>query len=69
MRKYSASIIFSFPVETKLRKNAQNEKRYGISGVPAVIVNGKYLVTGSVAGSNERMIQIINFLVAQEMAL
>ena len=60
---------FSFPVETQLRKNAQNEKRYGISGVPAVIVNGKYLVSGSVAGSNERMIQIINFLVAQELAL
>jgi thiol:disulfide interchange protein DsbA len=60
---------FSFPVETQLRKNAQNEKRYGISGVPAVIVNGKYLVSGSLAGSNERMIQIINFLVAQELAL
>ena len=60
---------FSFPVETQLRKNAQNEKRYGISGVPAVIVNGKYLVSGSLAGSNERMIQIINFLVTQELAL
>ena len=58
----------SFPVETLIRKNLQKEKRYGHNGVPAIIVNGKYLVTGSLAGSNERMIQIMNFLVAQELA-
>ena len=59
---------FSFPVETQLRRNGQKEKRYGHNGVPAVIVNGKYLVSASLAGSNERMIQIMNFLVAQELA-
>lgn len=59
---------FSFPVETLLRKNGQKEKRYGHNGVPAVIVNGKYLVTASLAGSNERMIQIMNYLVAVELA-
>jgi thiol:disulfide interchange protein DsbA len=58
----------SFPVETQIRKNMQKEKRYGQRGVPAVIVNGKYLVSASLAGSNERMIQIMNFLVAQELA-
>ena len=60
---------FSFPVETQIRKNVQREKRYGHNGVPAVIVNGKYLVSASQAGSNERMIQIMSFLVAQELAL
>ena len=60
---------FSFPVETQIRKNNQKEKRYGHKGVPAVIVNGKYLVTGSLAGSNERMIEIMNFLVAKELSL
>ena len=59
---------FSFPVETQIRKNIQKEKRYGHSGVPAVIVNGKYLVSASLAGSNERMIEIMNYLVAQELA-
>jgi len=58
---------FSFPVETQIRKNIQKEKRYGHQGVPAVIVNGKYLVSASLAGSNERMIEIINFLVAKEL--
>ena len=59
---------FSFPVETQIRKNVQIEKRYGHRGVPAVIVNGKYLVSASLAGSNERMIQIIDYLVARELA-
>ena len=58
----------SFPVETQIRKNIQKEKRYGHRGVPAVIVNGKYLVSASLAGSNERMIQIMSFLVEQELA-
>jgi thiol:disulfide interchange protein DsbA len=59
---------FSFPVETQIRKNVQKEKLYGHGGVPAVIVNGKYLVSGSLAGSNERMIEIMTFLVAQELS-
>ena len=59
---------FSFPVETQIRKNIQKEKRYGHQGVPAVIVNGKYLISASLAGSNERMIEIMNFLVAKELA-
>lgn len=59
---------FSFPVETQIRKNIQKEKRYGHRGVPAVIVNGKYLVSASLAGSNERMIAIMNYLVERELA-
>jgi len=59
---------FSFPVDTQVRKNMQIEKRYGHNGVPAVVVNGKYLVSASLAGSNERMIEIMNFLVARELA-
>ena len=60
---------YSFPVETQMRRNAQKEKRYGSRGVPYVIVNGKYLVTGSLAGSNEAMIQIIDYLIEKERAL
>lgn len=59
-------LYFSFPVETMLRKNMKKEQRYGHRGVPAVIVNGKYLVSASKAGSNERMIEIMNFLIDQE---
>jgi thiol:disulfide interchange protein DsbA len=58
----------SFAVKTNLNKSVKKEQRYGHDGVPAVVINGKYLVKSSLAGSNERMIQIMNFLVAQELA-
>jgi len=58
----------SFEVDTRIRKNGKKEKRYGNNGVPAVVVNGKYLVSAGKAGSNERMIQIMDFLVGQERA-
>jgi len=58
----------SFPVDTQIRKNSQSEKRYSHNGVPAIIVNGKYLATGSMAGSNDRLIKIINYLVASELS-
>ena len=58
----------SFPVDTLLRKNLKKEGQYGHNGVPAVIVNGKYLTSGSMAGSNERLIQVINFLVNKELS-
>lgn len=59
---------FSFPVETMIRKNINKEKLFGHRGVPAIIVNGKYLVSASQAGSNERMIAIMNYLVSKELA-
>ncbi|MFT5659215.1 MAG: thiol:disulfide interchange protein DsbA [Gammaproteobacteria bacterium] len=58
----------SFPVDTQIRKNTQIEQQYGHNGVPAVIINGKYLASGSMAGSNDRLIKIIDFLVASELA-
>ena len=58
----------SFPVDTEMRKNAKKERKYGHNGVPAVIINGKYQTSGSMAGSNQRLIQVMNFLVAKELA-
>ena len=58
----------SFSVETKLRRAKQMGERYGITGVPAIIVNGKYRVTGSLAGSNENIIKVVDFLVSKESA-
>jgi len=56
----------SFIVDTKMRQAKTMGPRYGITGVPAVVVNGKYLVNGKTAGSHEGMIQVINELIAQE---
>ncbi|PCI07215.1 MAG: disulfide bond formation protein DsbA [Gammaproteobacteria bacterium] len=56
----------SFAVDGMLRKNKRKQDLYQIDGVPSVIVNGKYLVTGSMAGSYDNMIKIMDYLIAKE---
>ena len=56
----------SLEVETRLREDRDRVRRYGIHGVPAVVVAGKYKTSGSLAGSYERMIAIIDYLVDLE---
>ncbi len=57
----------SFPVETLIRKGKQKELKYGLEGVPTIIVNGKYRTSGVMAGNFSRLLQIIDFLVANEL--
>ena len=58
----------SFTVETKVRKAEDLNRRYGIDGVPAVIVNGKYRTSPSQAGGQDKLIEVLNTLVGQELA-
>ena len=56
----------SFAVESLVRKSIVMQQRYGIRGTPSVIVNGKYRVTGQLAGSYENMIRIARALADRE---
>jgi thiol:disulfide interchange protein DsbA len=56
----------SFSVENSLRKATRKVNDYKINGVPAIAVNGKYLVTGSMAGNYDNMIKITQYLVEKE---
>lgn len=56
----------SFEVDQKLRRAADLNRRYGITGVPAVVVNGKYVTGGEKAGSYDRLLDVINELVSIE---
>lgn len=56
----------SFGVETRLRRSMQLAQGAGITGVPAVIVNGKYRINSTSAGSHEGMINAINSTVEIE---
>lgn len=56
----------SFAVQAKVRRAADLTRRYGISGVPALVVNGKYLVDGPMAKSFENMLRIVDALVEKE---
>lgn len=56
----------SFSVDSKVRRATDLTKRYGIDGVPTLIVNGKYRTSGSLAGSRENMLKVVNHLIKQE---
>jgi thiol:disulfide interchange protein DsbA len=56
----------SFYVNMKVRRAADLERRYGIDGVPTIIVNGKYRTSVGQAGSKERLIEVIDYLVKLE---
>lgn len=57
----------SFAVETKLRRASDLAKRYGITGVPAIVINGKYRTdAGLAAGSYENLVQVMDYLVRKE---
>jgi len=56
----------SFLIDAKLRQAKVMAPRYGITGVPAIIINGKYKTNGPLAGSHEKMIEVMNRLIQQE---
>jgi len=53
----------SFSVQTKARQAQQLSQGYKIDGVPAMGVHGRYVTSGSQAGSNERALAVTDALV------
>ena len=58
----------AFSVDGKVRKAIKKVKGYAIQGVPAMGINGKYLVSGTTAGSYENMLRIVDQLIKKEAA-
>jgi len=56
----------SFLIDAKLRQAKAMAPRYGITGVPAIIINGKYKTNGPLAKSQDNMIEVMNRLIEQE---
>ena len=56
----------SFFINMKLRRAKELTKKYGIRGVPAIIVNGKYRLGAQIAGGYDNMMEIINHLIETE---
>ena len=55
-------------VDAKVKKAMLLTRDYGIDGVPSFIVNGKYRVTASMAGSQEGILKVVDFLIQKERA-
>ena len=62
------STFNSFAVNAKLKRAEELVQRYRVQSTPSVVVNGKYLTVGRMAGSVEAWFAIIEDLAAREHA-
>jgi protein dithiol oxidoreductase (disulfide-forming) len=63
-----SKVFNSSEIETKFKQAFVMGQRYKITGVPAVIVNGKYMTSGSMTGSYENLLKTIDELIDKERA-
>ena len=49
-----------------MRQSKAKTRAFQVTGVPTMIVNGKYLVDGTMAGGNVAMLQVVDFLIDLE---
>lgn len=56
----------SFTVQTDMQKADELVHRYHVDGVPLVVVNGKYITDVNMAGSQDKVMTIVNDLAASE---
>jgi len=64
-----AKVYQSFGVRASMQQAEARGRAYRSSGVPALIVNGKYRVEGKMAGSNANMLRVVEFLIEKERRL
>ncbi|MBS3804014.1 MAG: DsbA family protein, partial [Oleiphilaceae bacterium] len=56
----------SFGVNAKMQQSDAKVRGARITGVPSMLVNGKYVVSASGAGSHEDMMKVVDYLVEKE---
>lgn len=58
----------SFTVTSGIQRSFVMQQRYGLRGVPAVVVNGRYVVSGSTAGDYPTVLEVVDALIGRERA-
>ena len=53
----------SFGVRLKLKKAIWLNKNFGINSVPALVVDGKYLTSPTIAGGNKAAMKVVDYLI------
>jgi len=56
-------VFNSFGVATQAKRAAQLQESYKVQGVPALGIAGRYYTDGSLAGSMDRALQVVEYLV------
>jgi thiol:disulfide interchange protein DsbA len=55
----------SFAVSAKARRAVDLMNSYEVEGVPAMGVAGRWYTDGTLAGTNARMLQVVDYLVGE----
>ena len=55
----------SFTVQTKARRATQLQDQYQVDGVPALGVGGRYYTDATMAGSMDRSLQVVEYLIGE----
>src|SRR3569832_2794224 len=58
-RKKFESIYYSFSIQSKAMQGARLATTYGVMGVPAFIIDGKYTTSESMTGSEPRLCVVL----------
>lgn len=56
----------SFMVDTKMRQAPDISGKYGIDSVPNIVVNGKYRVNSTLAGGQDKIMEVVNDLIKKD---
>lgn len=63
-RKKVAETFNSFSVNTKVMRAVQVFRASGATGVPALIVDGKYLTSSTMAGGNDEVLKVADYIIS-----
>ena len=64
-RKSFTDLYNSFTIIGKARRGAQLQEAFKVEGVPALGVAGRFYTDGSMAGSMDKALQVVNFLLGE----
>lgn len=63
-RKKVTETFNSFSVNTKVMQAVQVFRASGATGVPALIIDGKYITSSSMAGGNDAVLKVADYIIA-----
>ena len=65
-KKLFKETMHSFGVQMKVDRAKELSKRYGIDGVPTLVINGKYRTFASITNGEEGLLKVADFLIEKE---
>ncbi len=57
------STFNSFAVNTKIKRAAQVFRASGATGVPSLVIDGKFITSGTMAGGNANALKVVDYIV------